>query len=159
MTRLTTLDLPSFHRATVGFDRMFDELEKTFANSQANGYPPYNIVQINEDEYMISVAVAGFGMDNLDITHEKNILRVEGVSPKGGDKVNYLHRGIGNRNFRREFTLADHVEVVGASLELGMLAIHLKREIPEELQPRKIAIQDHSGLVTESNDSIEYDSE
>ena len=140
MTRLTTLDLPHFHRATIGFDRMFDELERTFANSQSQGYPPYNIAQINEDEYMISLAVAGFGMDNLDITHEKNILRVEGTSPKGGENVNYLHKGIGERNFRREFTLADHVEVIGASLELGMLNIHLKRNIPEELQPKKIEI-------------------
>ena len=140
MTRLTTLDLPSFHRATIGFDRMFNELERQFANSQSQGYPPYNIVQIGEDEYMISLAVAGFGMDNLDIVHEKNILRVEGTSPKGGEKVNYLHKGIGERSFRREFTLADHVEVEGATLELGMLNIHLKREVPEALQPKKIAI-------------------
>lgn len=150
MTRLTTLDLPTFHRATIGFDRMFDELERSFANSQSNGYPPYNIVQINEDEYMISVAVAGFGMDNLDIEKEGNILRIIGTAPKGGENVNYLHKGIAGRSFRREFTLADHVEVEGASLELGMLGIHLKRIIPEELQPRKIAISDHNGIVTEA---------
>ena len=158
MTRLTTLDLPQLHRATIGFDRLFNELDRSFANSQSQGYPPYNIVQIDEDEYMISLAVAGFGMDNLDITKDKNILRVEGISPKGGEEVNYLHRGIANRNFRREFTLADHVEVVSASLELGMLAIHLKHEVPEELQPKKIVIQDHSGIVTEAHDSIESDS-
>jgi molecular chaperone IbpA len=141
MTRLTTLDLPNFHRATIGFDRLFDELERSFANSpNGNGYPPYNIAQINEDEYMISLAVAGFGMDNLDITKDKNVLRVEGTSPKGDEEVNYLHKGIGGRNFRREFTLADHVEVQGATLELGMLNIHLKREVPEELQPKKIEI-------------------
>jgi len=140
MTRLTTLDLPSFHRATIGFDRMFNELERQFANSQSQGYPPYNIVQISEYDYMISIAVAGFGMDNLDIVHEKNILRVEGTSPKGDENVNYLHKGIGGRNFRREFTLADHVEVEGATLELGMLNIHLKREVPEALQPKKIDI-------------------
>jgi len=150
MTRLTTLDLPSFHRATIGFDRMFDELERTFANSQSNGYPPYNIAQIDDDEYMITIAVAGFGMENLDITHEKNILRVEGTSPKGGEKVNYLHKGIGERNFRREFTLADHVDVVNAGLEHGMLNIHLKREVPEELQPKKIAITDWNGHVQEA---------
>ena len=150
MTRLTTLDLPNLHRATIGFDRLFNELDRSFANSQSQGYPPYNIVQINEDEYMISLAVAGFGMDNLDITKDGNILRVEGVIPKGGENVNYLHKGIATRNFRREFTLADHVDVIQASLELGMLAIHLKREIPEELQPKKIAIVDHSGTVTEA---------
>jgi len=144
MTRLTTLDLPTFHRATIGFDRLFNEMESRFANSASNGYPPYNIAQINEDEYMISLAVAGFGMDNLDITKDGNILRVEGTSPKGDETVNYLHKGIGGRNFRREFTLADHVEVHCANLELGMLNIHLKREVPEELQPKKIKIQDNS---------------
>ena len=152
MTRLTTLDLPSFHRATVGFDRLFNEMEHRFANSASQGYPPYNIAQLDDDEYMISLAVAGFGMDNLDITHEKNILRVEGTSPKGGDDVNYLHKGIGERNFRREFTLADHVEVVSAGLEHGMLNIHLKREVPEELQPKKIAITDWNGTVQEAID-------
>jgi molecular chaperone IbpA len=126
---------------------MFNELERTFANSQSNGYPPYNIAQIDDDEYMISVAVAGFGMDNLDITKDKNVLKIEGTAPKGDEEVNYLHKGIGGRNFRREFTLADHVEVVSASLELGMLNIHLKREVPEELQPKKIEI--NAGLTLE----------
>ena len=149
MTRLTTLDLPNFHRATIGFDRMFNELERTFANSQSNGYPPYNIAQINEDEYMISLAVAGFGMDNLEITKDGNTLRVEGTSPKGDENVNYLHKGIGGRNFRREFTLADHVEVQNAGLELGMLNIHLKREVPEELQPKKIKITNNSYIEGE----------
>ena len=153
MTRLTTLDLPSFHRSTVGFDRLFNELDRQFANSQSQGYPPYNIAQINEDEFMITLAVAGFGMDNLDITKDGNILRVEGTSPKGGEHVNYLHKGIGERNFRREFTLADHVEVEGAGLEHGMLNIHLKREVPEELQPKKIAINDWNGHVHEAIDN------
>jgi molecular chaperone IbpA len=143
MTRLTTLDLPNFHRATIGFDRMFNELERQFANSpNGNGYPPYNIAQVNDDEYMISLAVAGFGMDNLSIEQEKNILTIEGTTPKGDEDVNYLHKGIAGRNFRREFTLADHVEVVDASLQLGMLNIHLKREVPEELQPKKIKINE-----------------
>lgn len=140
MTRLTTLDLPSLHKATVGFDQLFNELDRQFANSTSPGYPPYNIAQINEDEYMISLAVAGFGMDNLEITKEGNILRVDGTSPKGSETVNYLHKGIAERNFRREFTLADHVEVENAHLEFGMLNIHLKREVPEELQPKTIKI-------------------
>ena len=143
MTRLTTLDLPNFHRATIGFDRMFNELERQFANSpNGNGYPPYNIAQVNDDEYMISLAVAGFGMDNLSIEQEKNILTIEGTTPQGDEDVNYLHKGIAGRNFRREFTLADHVEVVDASLQLGMLNIQLKREVPEELQPKKIKINE-----------------
>ena len=83
MTRLTTLDLPTFHRATIGFDRLFDELDRQFANSpNGNGYPPYNIAQINEDEYMISLAVAGFGMDNLSIEKDKNVLKIEGTAPR-----------------------------------------------------------------------------
>ena len=148
MTRLTTLDLPQFHRATVGFDRLFTEMERQFANSpNGNGYPPYNIAQINEDEYMISLAVAGFSMDNLSITTDGDQLKIEGTAPKGDEEVNYLHKGIGGRNFRREFTLADHVEVENATLELGMLNVHLKREVPEELQPKKIKIQD--GLTIE----------
>ena len=97
MTRLTTLDLPQLHRATVGFDRMFDEMNRAFENTKSTGYPPYNVVEINEDEYMISLAVAGFGMDNLDITLEKNVLTVEGNAPKGDEEVNYLHKGIGGR--------------------------------------------------------------
>lgn len=150
MTRLTTLDLPALHRATIGFDRLFNEMEARFANSASTGYPPYNIVQVNDDEYMISLAVAGFGMDNLEITKDKNILRVEGTSPKGDEDVNYLHKGIGGRNFRREFTLADHVEVVNASLELGMLNIHLQREVPDELQPKTIKITEGFTIEGES---------
>ncbi|MDB4257141.1 Hsp20 family protein [bacterium] len=145
MTRLQTLNIPNLHRASIGFDQMFDELERSFANTpNSQGYPPYNIAQINDDEYMISVAVAGFGMDNLDITKDGKILRIEGTSPKGDEEVNYLHKGIGGRNFRREFTLADHVDVKQAGLELGMLNVHLVRELPEELQPKKIDITDHS---------------
>ena len=139
--RLTTLDLPHFHRATIGFDQMFNELERQFANSpNGNGYPPYNIAQINEDEYMISLAVAGFGMDNLEIEKDGKMLRIEGTAPKGDEDVNYLHKGIGGRNFRREFTLADHVKVADANLELGMLNVHLVREVPEALKPKTIKI-------------------
>ena len=148
MTRLTTLDLPHFHRATIGFDRLFEQMNTQFANSpNGNGYPPYNIAQINDDEYMISVAVAGFGMDNLEITKDGDQLKIEGTAPKGDEDVNYLHKGIGGRNFRREFTLAEHVNVENASLELGMLNVHLKRDVPEELQPKKIKINE--GLTIE----------
>jgi|TARA_B110000858_G_scaffold15907_1_gene16039 molecular chaperone IbpA len=150
MTRITTLDLPQFHRATIGFDRLFNEMERQFANSpNGNGYPPYNIAQVNEDEFMISVAVAGFGMDNLNITKDGDQLKIEGTAPKGDEKVNYLHKGIGGRNFRREFTLADHVNVADATLDLGMLNVHLVREVPEALKPKTIKIND--GLTIEGN--------
>ena len=150
MTRLDTLNLPQFHRATIGFDRLFNELERGFANSpNGNGYPPYNIAQINEDEFMISVAVAGFGMDNLEITKDGDQLKIEGTAPKGDEEVTYLHKGIGGRNFRREFTLADHVNVADATLDLGMLNVHLVREVPEALKPKTIKIND--GLTIEGN--------
>ena len=149
MTRLTTLDLPSIHRQFVGFDQLFNDMDRMFENStnKSTGYPPYNIAQINDTEYMISVAVAGFGMDNLSIEKDGNQLKIEGTAPKGDEDVNYLHKGIGGRNFRREFTLADHVKVADATLELGMLNVHLVREVPEALKPKTIKIND--GLTIE----------
>ena len=146
---MTTLDIPSIHRHFVGFDQMFNEMDRMFENSanKGAGYPPYNIAQINENEFMISLAVAGFGMDNLEITKDGDQLKIEGTAPKGDSEVNYLHKGIGGRNFRREFTLAEHVNVENASLELGMLNVHLKRDVPEELQPKKIKI--NQGLTIE----------
>jgi molecular chaperone IbpA len=128
---------------------MFNEMDRMFENSahKGTGYPPYNIAQINENEYMISLAVAGFGMDNLSIEKDKDTLKIEGTAPKGDEEVNYLHRGIGGRNFRREFTLAEHVDVHNAELKNGMLNVHLKREVPEELQPKKIKINE--GLTIE----------
>jgi molecular chaperone IbpA len=125
----------------VGFDRLFEQMDRHFANSSGNGYPPYNIVQINEDEYMITLAVAGFGMGDIEITKNGNILNIEGDSAKNQeDTVNYLHKGIATRSFRRQFTLADYVEVDSATLELGMLNVSLKRYIPEDKQPKRIAI-------------------
>ena len=139
MTRTMTLDFPQLTRSAVGFDRLFNEIERSFVNGQTVNYPPYNLVEITEDEWMISVAVAGFGMDNLDITLDKNLLVIEGFTTPDED-IKYLHKGIGGRSFRRTFTLADHIEVANATLELGVLNIHLKRNVPEELQPKRIAI-------------------
>ena len=149
MTRTMTLDFPNLSRSAVGFDRLFTEIERGFANSQTPNYPPYNLVEITEDEWMISIAVSGFGMDNLDITIDKNILTVEGTAPKSSEGVKYLYRGLGGRSFRRSFTLADHIEVEDATLELGVLSIHLKRNVPEELQPKKIAINTINSNVIE----------
>ncbi len=143
MTRLTTLDLSPLTRASIGFDRLFEQMDRQFANSANTGYPPYNIVQLNEDEYMITMAVAGFGLEDLTITKDANALTVEGTSPRKPDdeSVNYIHRGIASRSFKKQFTVAEYVEVEAASLELGMLNIHLKRVVPEEKQPKKIAIK------------------
>ena len=146
MTKTLTLrsfDLPALTKFGIGFDNMFDELMRVSAQQSSTNYPPYNIVQINEDEYVISLAVAGFGLDNLSVTKDKKFLIIEGKEYQtDSEKVvpNYLHKGISNRDFRREFQLADHVEISHAHLELGILSVHLKREVPEDAKPKTIAI-------------------
>ena len=140
---LRSLDIPSIHKFAVGFDNMFDEILRVNAQQSNTNYPPYNVVQINEDEFIISMAVAGFGLDNLSVTKDKNFLIIEGkntIKDEEETEINYLHKGISARDFRREFKLADHVEIENAHLELGILNVHLKREIPEEQKPKSIAI-------------------
>jgi molecular chaperone IbpA len=137
---LRSLDIPSIHKFAVGFDNLFDEVLRINAQQGQTNYPPYNIVQINEDEYVISLAVAGFGPDNIEVTKEQNYLIIEGNPVHPVEGINYLHKGISTRNFRREFKLADHVEIENANLELGILSVYLKRNIPEEQKPKKIAI-------------------
>jgi molecular chaperone IbpA len=140
---LRTLDIPAIHRFGIGFDNMFDELMRVSAQQSNTNYPPYNIVQINEDEYVISVAVAGFALEDLSVTKDKKVLIIEGrhtADTEDTQEVNYLHKGISERNFRREFQLADHVEISSANLELGILNIRLKREVPEDAKPKTIAI-------------------
>jgi molecular chaperone IbpA len=139
--RLRAADIPSIHKFGIGFDSMFDELLRITNQQVATNYPPYNIVQNNDDEITISLAVAGFGYDNLEVIKEGNVLAIEGnLKDETEAEVNYIHRGIGTRRFRREFSLADSVEIQGAHLELGILSINLKRIVPEEKQPKKIAI-------------------
>ena len=146
MTKTLTLrsfDLPAIHKFGIGFDNMFDELMRVSAQQGNTNYPPYNIVQVNEDEYVISVAVAGFAHEDLTVTKDKKVLIIEGKHTADTDEtqeVNYLHKGISERNFRREFQLADHVEISNAHLELGILNIRLKREVPEDAKPKTIAI-------------------
>ena len=142
---LRTFDLPAIHKFGIGFDNLFDDLMRVNAQQSNNNYPPYDIVQINDDEYMISLAVAGFGLDNLSITKDKKFLIIEGKHSREtvdneDSTATYLHKGISERSFRREFQLADHVEISNAHLELGILSIHLKREVPEEAKPKTIAI-------------------
>lgn len=149
MTKTLTLrsfDIPAIHKFGIGFDNMFDELMRVSAQQGNNNYPPYNIVQVSEDEYMISVAVAGFALENLSVTKDKKVLIIEGahsvakMADEDASGHNYLHKGISERNFRREFQLADHVEITNAHLELGILTVHLKREVPEDAKPKTIAI-------------------
>ena len=137
---LRSFDIPSIHKFAVGFDNLFDDILRT-ANSQTSNYPPYNIVKYSENRFGIELAVAGFKEGDINVTLEKNLLTVEGdQAVELNSDVEYLHRGISARSFSRAFTLADHVEVVNASVQDGILRIVLERQIPEELQPKKIAI-------------------
>ena len=139
---LSTLDLPTLHRHAIGFDRIFNELNRTFANSKNDGnYPPYNIVNLPGDKYVIEVAVAGFHESELDVEVKDNILSVKGT--KNADvqtKIDYLHKGISDRNFVRTFTLNPDIQVKGATVKNGILAIALELVVPEEQRPKKIAI-------------------
>lgn len=132
-------DLSPLFRSTVGFDRL-NRLIDTASNAQVPSYPPYNIEKLGEDDYRITMAVAGFGADDLEITQKENALFITGNGNTSSDGVTYLHRGIAARPFERRFALADHVNVADASLENGILVVDLKREVPEALKPRKIAI-------------------
>ncbi|MEK9708508.1 MAG: Hsp20 family protein [Alphaproteobacteria bacterium] len=137
--RTYNLDLTPLFRSTVGFDRMGRLLDTAF-NSEAPSYPPYNIEKIANDQYRITMAVAGLNESDLDITQNNNTLIVTGEQEKDEVDSKYLHLGIATRAFERQFELADHVNVTNAGLENGLLVIELKREVPEELKPRKIAI-------------------
>ena len=139
MTKLTALDLHPLYRNAIGVDRLFDRLINNIETTSQTNYPPYNIVQTDEDSYTIEIAVAGFGMEDLEITQDQNTLTIAG-NVVDEVETNYLHKGIAGRNFRREFTLADHVEVIDAQLDKGILVINLKRELPEAMKPKTIAI-------------------
>ncbi|TIM27082.1 MAG: Hsp20 family protein [Mesorhizobium sp.] len=135
------VDFSPLYRSTVGFDRLFTMLDSLAQPEGAQTYPPYNIERTGEDSYRISMAVAGFSDDELSIEAHRNVLSVKGERKEGnGEGSELLYRGIASRAFERRFQLADHVDVVGASLKNGLLFVDLKRNIPEELKPRKIAI-------------------
>lgn len=139
---LRSFDVPSIHKFAVGFDNMFEELMRVSAQQSQQNYPPYNVVKHTEDKFVIELAVAGFREGDITVTVEKNLLTIEGdrFETETDTTVEYLHRGISSRGFTRTFTLADHVEVVNASSTDGILSITLERKVPEELQPKKIAI-------------------
>ncbi|KQZ31828.1 molecular chaperone Hsp20 [Mesorhizobium sp. Root552] len=135
----TAYDFSPLYRSSIGFDRVFDMLENASRTPSVDNWPPYDITRTGEDAYRITMAVAGFGQDELSIVHEPNLLVVSGERA-ADDNGEYLHRGIAGRPFERRFELADHVRVTGASLVNGLLTIDLQREIPEEMKPRKIEI-------------------
>lgn len=133
-------DFTPYRRATVGYDRLFDLLEASARTGQADNYPPFDIERTSDDAYRITVAVAGFKPDEIDMTAQANMLVVTGKRADAEEGRQFVHRGIASRAFERRFELADYVQVTGASLDNGLLTIELKREIPEAMRPRKIAI-------------------
>jgi len=150
----TTFDFSPLFRSSIGYDRMLNALETASRIETADNWPPYDIVKTAEDDYRIAMAVAGFSQEELDITQEQNMLMVSGQKA-AEDKGEYLHRGIAGRAFQRRFELADHVKVVGASLVNGLLTIDLKREIPEEMKPRRIEIAADKAMPKATTKEIE----
>lgn len=135
-------DFTPYRRTAIGFDRLFDMLESAGQQSQGDNYPPFNLERLAEDRYRITLAVAGFKSDEIDITAQQNLLVVAGRKSEesANDRAAFLHLGIANRNFERRFELADFVRVERANLADGLLTIELVREIPDAMKPRKIAV-------------------
>ena len=138
----SAFDFSPYRRSTVGFDRLFDMLENSSVGQAQENYPPFDLIKKGENDYCIQLAVAGFRPEEIDITAQQNVLVVSGrkneeTEEKGSD---FIYRGIANRSFERRFALADHIQVRGADLKDGLLAIELVREIPEAMKPKKINI-------------------
>ena len=135
------IDFAPLYRSTVGFDRLFDLLDSvTGLDQTAPGYPPYNIERLGDNEYRVTMAVAGFSQDELRVDVKEQALTIAGAKKPDEKERQYLHRGIAARNFERRFQLADHVEVKGADIQDGLLHVELVRNVPERLKPRTIAI-------------------
>ena len=130
-------DFTPLYRSTIGFDRLFDMLDQA---APAANWPPYNIEKTGDDQYRITMAVAGFSPDEIELVQKENTLFVAGQKHPEPEGVQYLHRGIATRAFRQSFNLADHVKVTGATVADGLLTVDLKREVPEALKPRRIEI-------------------
>lgn len=146
----SAFDFSPFRRSTIGFDRLFDMLEDSAAAQGGENYPPFDLVKVDDNQYRIDLAVAGFKPDEVEITAHQNQLIVTGK--KGEENgSDYIHRGIATRSFERRFGLADHIQVTGADIKDGLLSIALVREIPEAMKPKKIAI----GGVQPKHDAIE----
>lgn len=138
---MRTFDFSPLYRSTVGFDRLFDLLD----NTARPDWPPYDIEKKTENDYRISMAIAGFGSDDIELTQHGTTLTVVGQKKAQEDGRQVLHQGIAFRNFKQTFSLADHVKVAAATLENGLLSIDLVREVPEQLKPRRIEISTGGG--------------
>ena len=139
MNQLQRIDTETLNRALIGFDTMFNNFERRFANTISNNYPPYNILKIDENSYELQVAVTGFNKDEITVELDQNILSVT-AGRETEDEKTYIHRGLAQRNFVKQFPLADHIEVKGAEQKNGVLTIKLERVVPEALKPRRIEI-------------------
>jgi len=142
---MRTFDMSPLYRSTVGFDRLFDMLDQTTRAEQMTNWPPYNIEKSGDDQYRITMAVAGFSPDEIELTQHQNTLLVTGNKHSEPEGTQILHRGIATRAFKQTFNLADHVKVAGANLENGLLTVDLVREVPEALKPRRIEIVTGAG--------------
>ena len=142
MTRLTALDLQPFYRNSIGVDRLFNTILTNIEHSsQANNYPPYNIIKKDDDNYTIEIAVAGFDEGEIDVTTHDSVLIIKGEKADvQKPEVEYLHQGIGTRRFERTFNLSDYVEVVSAVVANGILSVDLERNVPDSMKPKTIAI-------------------
>jgi molecular chaperone IbpA len=138
--------LDALSRALIGFDTMFDQMERRYANSVSNNYPPHNIIRTGENQYEIQLAVTGFEKSEITVQVENNVLTVTGEGEESirheNPDVVYLHRGLATRDFAREFPLAEHIEVTGAEIRNGMLTVKLIRNVPESAKPKIIDIVD-----------------
>ena len=138
---MDSFDFSPLFRSTIGFDRLMRLADAaTRLDNASTSYPPYNIEVTGENAYRLTMAVAGFAADDLDITVKESALLISGKARKDEEKAQYLHRGIGRRAFERRFQLADHIKVAGASLDNGLLHVDLVREVPEAMKPRKVEI-------------------
>ena len=138
---MRTIDFTPLYRSAVGFDRLASLLDAAASSDSASGYPPYNIERTDENAYRVEIAVAGFKPEELNIEVKENLLTVQGRKAANEDQRRFLHRGLAERNFERRFQLADYVVVTDAQLTDGLLAISLKRELPEQLKARRIEIK------------------
>jgi molecular chaperone IbpA len=145
---MRTFDFAPLYRSTVGFDRLFSGLDQAETSA---AWPPYDIEKLSEDAYRITMAVAGFAQDEIELTQHDTTLLVVGQKKGEERERHYLHRGIAGRTFRQSFNLAQHVRVTGASLENGLLTVELRREMPEALKPRRIAIGGGQAAVGQDN--------
>jgi len=145
---MNRIDLTPLYRSSVGYDRFGSLLDAAFQTEKASsGYPPYNIEVVEENNYAITVAVAGFKEAEIELQVENGVLTVRGKKEAADSTKNFLHQGIASRSFERKFNLADHIEVVNADLADGLLTVHLVKEIPEAMKPRTIAINGSQAKV------------